>query len=250
MSDLELMLADEDEDWAALERRELFRTSDPVELVRNAARVATELAKIVEDKHLYQSISGKKHVKVEGWTLLGNMLRVYPYLVWSRKLEDGWEARVEARTLDGTVVGAAESQCLRGEARWRTRDDYALRSMAQTRATSKALKMPLGFVFSMAGYDTTPAEEMPHEAAEKPAEKPPASQPAGPVTQAQGQEIAGHIAMLEELDPGTDWGAWCREQAGVDSFLTLDADKARGLIAALIEMVVSLSPPHPSEGGE
>ena len=43
------------------------------------------------------------------------------------------------------------------------RDDYALRSMAQTRATSKALRQPLGFVMSLAGFDPTPAEEMPRQ---------------------------------------------------------------------------------------
>jgi hypothetical protein len=239
VSDMELMLVeDADESWAELERREVFRTSDPVELVRNAAAVATELARIVEEKKLYQVISGKRHVKVEGWTLLGSMLRVYPVLVWSRRLDDGWEARVEARTLDGTIVGAAESQCLRSEPRWKTRDDYAIRSMAQTRATSKALKMPLGFVFSMAGYETTPADEMPHE-----------PEPDAPkaATQGQGLRIASLMKTLEEYDPATDWGAWCREHVSVESFLTLDELKAATLIAGLQEKVAELAPePEPA----
>ena len=34
--------------------------------------------------------------------------------------------------------------------------------MAQTRATSKALRQPLGFVITLAGFDPTPAEEMPY----------------------------------------------------------------------------------------
>ena len=51
-----------------------------------------------------------------------------------------------------------------GEENWQDRDDYALRSMAQTRATSKALRQPLGFVITLAGFDPTPAEEMPHDA--------------------------------------------------------------------------------------
>ena len=75
----------------------------------------------------------------------------------------GWEARVEARTIDGRTVGSAEAMCTRHEANWRSRDDYALRSMAQTRATSKALRQPLGFVITLAGFDPTPAEEIPHE---------------------------------------------------------------------------------------
>jgi hypothetical protein len=41
------------------------------------------------------------------------------------------------------------------------RDDYALRSMAQTRALSKCLRAPLGFIIQLAGFAATPAEEIP-----------------------------------------------------------------------------------------
>ena len=97
--------------------------------------------------------------------------------------EGGWEARVQALTLQGAVVGAADAQCLRSENNWKTRDDYALRSMAQTRAAAKALRMPLGFIMALAGYEATPAEEMPAERLEKPAVIPPTQRPRGrPVT--------------------------------------------------------------------
>jgi hypothetical protein len=47
------------------------------------------------------------------------------------------------------------------ERNWSHRDDYALRSMAQTRAVAKALRLCLGWIMSLAGYEATPAEEMP-----------------------------------------------------------------------------------------
>lgn len=50
---------------------------------------------------------------------------------------------------------------MRDERTWKDRDDYALRSMAQTRATSKALRGPLGFIVTLAGFEATPSEEMP-----------------------------------------------------------------------------------------
>lgn len=242
MSDLAILLDEEDERWAELERRELFRTSDPVEVVGRAARVATELARIVKEKKLYQTIHGRQHVRVEGWTLLGTMLRVYPYLVWSRPIEGGYEARVEARTFDGTVVGAAECECTRSESLWRSRDDHALRSMAQTRATSKALKMPLGFVFSMAGYETTPVEELAPEPEPEP-------EPEAPTiaTQEQGELIAQLMGELEGYDPATDWAAWCRDYVSVDSFLTLDTDKAKALIVGLRARIADFAPEPPSE---
>jgi hypothetical protein len=141
----------------------LFRTEKPAEVVARASEMAHELAKVVKKQKLTTRISGRDHVRVEGWTLLGTMLGVFPICQWTRKMENGWEARVEARTLAGQLIGAAEAQCLRSENLWKSRDDYALRSMAQTRATSKALRQPLGFVMTLAGFDATPAEEMPHD---------------------------------------------------------------------------------------
>jgi hypothetical protein len=141
----------------------LFRTDEPSEILRRASATAEALAEVVRKQKLVTNIQGREHVRVEGWTLLGSMLGVFPVCEWSRPLADGWEARVEARTLAGQVVGAAEAECLRSEKTWANRDDYALRSMAQTRATSKALRQPLGFVMQLAGFDPTPAEEMPRE---------------------------------------------------------------------------------------
>jgi hypothetical protein len=139
----------------------LFGTDDPVAVVARASAAAKPLADVVNAQRLYALIGGKKYVLVEGYCLLGSMLGVFPVTVWTRKTETGWEARVEARTKHGEVVGAAEASCDRDERNWKSRDDFALRSMAQTRATSKALRQPLGFVMTLAGYAATPAEEMP-----------------------------------------------------------------------------------------
>jgi hypothetical protein len=175
----------------------LFHTDDPVEVIAKASRVADALKGVIVQQKLAKSISGRDHVLVEGWTTLGSMLGVVPVVVWSRRIEPpteyvvhvtdyewvavpggrkrekrekakrtytvegyDWEARVEARTLDGRVIGGAEAMCSRKEDVWAKRDDYALRSMAQTRAASKALRGPLGFVVTLAGFAATPAEEM------------------------------------------------------------------------------------------
>jgi hypothetical protein len=232
------VLEEEDERWAELERQEVFRTSDPVVVIANAAVISRELSRLVEEKKLYVSIRGRKHIRVEGWTLLGSMLRVYPVTVWSRRIDDGWEARVEARTSDGAVVGAAESECMRSEKRWKDADDYAIRSMAQTRATSKALKMPLGFVFSMAGYETTPAEEMVDEP--QPAEPRP-----GKPTEKQKKRLLELLEELRGYDPDTDWSKWCRGYADVESFDEIDRITAELLITALEDKVDEFGPDDP-----
>ena len=142
----------------------LFGGASPVEVVQHTSAVADALADVLKKKKLYATIQQKNYVTVEGWTLLGSMLGVFPVCVWTKEIGDGqgWEARVEARTRDGAVVGAAEAECRRSESKWANRDSYALRSMAQTRATSKALRQPLGFVVKLAGYESTPSEEIPH----------------------------------------------------------------------------------------
>jgi hypothetical protein len=146
----------------------LFGTQNPAEVVERATATANALVEVVRAKKLIKRIGNSDHVLVDAWTLLGSMLGVFPVVVWTRKLEDGWEARVEARTLNGQTVGAAEAECLRSEKNWNSRDDYALRSMAQTRATSKAMRGPLGFIVQLAGFNPTPAEEMPSDAASTP----------------------------------------------------------------------------------
>jgi hypothetical protein len=150
----------------------LFGDASPVSVIERATEAANALAAVIEAKQLYALIGQKKHVVVEGWTLLGSMLGVFPVVEWTRQTEDGWEARVVARTRNGDEVGAAEAMCSRKENRWKSADDYAIRSMAQTRAVSKALRHPLGFVMTLAGYEATPEAEMPTGGAEKRTEGP------------------------------------------------------------------------------
>lgn len=170
----------------------LFGASEPVAIIERATCVATALKGVITRQGLISKISGKEYPKCEAWTLLGTMLGVFPVLCWSKPVEGGWEARVEAKTRDGAVVGAAEAQCLRAERNWKDRDDFALRSMAQTRATAKCLRMPLGFVMTLAGYEPTPAEEMvadhpkpPQNAPGRAAAPPPSQRPSQAAKPAQ-----------------------------------------------------------------
>ena len=147
----------------------LFGTSEPLAVLDQASKVAFALAKVINKQKLFTVINGKKHVHAEGWTLLGSMLGVFPQIEWTRRIkgegadysQDGWEARaVAVVAASGVTVGSADSMCTRQEKMWKDRDDFALRSMAQTRATVRALRGPLGFVIKLAGYAATPAEEV------------------------------------------------------------------------------------------
>jgi hypothetical protein len=168
MTTTEIILPDEQtrELTPTMESPTLFGSSDPGVVVERASAVSKALMAVVQKQGLSISIDGKSHLKVEAWTMMGSMVGVFPVVVWTHPIKEdgatvGWEARVEAVTRTGAVVGAAESMCARSESKWKTRDDYALRSMAQTRATSKALATCLRFVAVLAGYAGTPAEDMP-----------------------------------------------------------------------------------------
>ena len=68
-----------------------------------------------------------------------------------------------AAVKDGIEISRAEAECLIYEKNWKWKafnQRFMLRSMAQTRACSKALSNVLRWVVVLAGYEPTPAEEM------------------------------------------------------------------------------------------
>lgn len=140
----------------------LFRTTDPAEVLAAAKRTADALAPVIRGAGLVVSVNGKDYLTVEAWQTLGQQVGVTGVIVSTRRLTDpnGWEARCEARTLDGRTIGAADSMCLKEEARWKDSEDFEIRSMAQTRAMSRALASVLRFIPTLVGMGGTPAEEM------------------------------------------------------------------------------------------
>jgi hypothetical protein len=203
----------------------LFLTNDPETFLKRASEAATVLARVIRERKLYTTIRGKDYVHVEGWTFVGSMLGVFPFTEWTRPIDDGWEARVIARTRAGELVGAAESMCLRKEAKWRNADEYAVRSMAATRATSKALRLPLGFVVELSGFNPTPAEEVIVEATAS-AVQPPR------VTMLQLQQMQALYRRLADAAPNVNWSERCAEVAGAPS-----ADLTKAKAEAVIEQM-------------
>ena len=199
----------------------LFGTRDPKVALQRMSDIASVLVDVIKDRRLYARISGHEHITAEGWTTLGGMLGVVPVVCWTKPNEsgDGYLARVEARTLDGRVVGAAESECSRAERRWKTADPYAIRSMAQTRAIGRALRAPLGQIVVLAGYDPTGAEEIPtlDGSATRTEPEPPTDPYAAPVGASSDQlaRITALIRSLQHCDPEIDWKTRTLELAGV-----------------------------------
>src|SRR6185503_18345281 len=96
---------------------------------------------------------------------LATMMGCLPREVSVTRDEKGtYTATVElVRMSDGAVLTRASAECGMDENTWKNRADYARRSMAVTRATSKACRIAFSWVMVLAGYEATPQEEIPHE---------------------------------------------------------------------------------------
>jgi len=138
-----------------------LQATSPAALILSASEMARELAAVIDKQKLYTVIQGKKFVGVEGWTTLATMLGVTAREVNTTESEGVYVAVVElVRMSDGACISRASAEC--GEEKpWNTRPKYARRSMAQTRATGKACRLAFSWIMSLAGYEVTPAEEMP-----------------------------------------------------------------------------------------
>lgn len=141
----------------------VIRADSPKELVRVATEAADALAGLIKAKKLFSNIQGKEYVKVEGWTTLATMMGCLPREVSVTRDDKGtYTATVElVRMSDGAVLTRASAECGMDEKTWAGRADYARRSMAATRATSKACRLAFSWVMVLAGYDATPSEEIP-----------------------------------------------------------------------------------------
>jgi hypothetical protein len=174
----------------------LYGTVDPNEIVKTVTNVANALANVIKEQGLAKNLGGNKdHVEIEGWQTAGTLLGLQAMTIWTGRVHpiarykvrtkrkkwgwvngkreiteettnewvnEGWsyEAIAEVRTLDGRIVGRGEAICSRRETNWFEAEDSAVKGMAQTRAQSRAFKQALGFIIGLAGYSSTPKEEM------------------------------------------------------------------------------------------
>lgn len=228
----------------------LVGAANPRQFVERVSEVATALAEIIMRRGLYADIGGKRYVEVEGWTTLGSMMGVFGSAVYAVPDGDpewveidgvkGVKATMKAVTVEGAVVGGATSYCMRNEQRWRNADFYALAGMAQTRATSRALRQPLGFVMKLAGFEATAESEAPGQKLPK---TPKAAQAAkAKVKQLPTREVLkAQIAQgLQALEGNDDWteenvlkGATQSFGKEVASFDDLTDTEMEAIIAAM-----------------
>ncbi len=156
---------------------ELATKSESVELSSptDIMAFATSLKDMIVQNHLFTDIRGKNYVNVEGWQIAGAFTGIFPVVEKCENLSDEtcyrYRAEVSLKDKEGATVGYGVAICTNKEQGKRNFDEYAVASMAQTRAVGKAFRLKIGWLLKVAGYETTPAEEMSvveGEVAEKP----------------------------------------------------------------------------------
>lgn len=163
----------------------IIQQVDPEKEVEYAMRAAKALMKIVEQKPKKVMMGGEVYLEFEDWQTIGRFYRITAGTKSTEEVRNekgeiiGYMAKSSVYC-NGIVISGADASCLRDEPKWNTRPkyefnpttkkrekvgeervpDFQLKSMAQTRACAKGLRMVLGFVPVLAGYKPTPAEEM------------------------------------------------------------------------------------------
>ncbi len=153
--------------------------------------LAQDLARFIKENKLFHHIQGKAYVNVEGWQYAGARLGILPVIEeLTRVPADGNEIKYLAQVnlynikhlggipqADGQPpveprgaaqrgaaqrfpIGSGFAICSNKENGKRNYQEFAIASMAQTRAIGKAYRNILAWIIRAAGYEPTPAEEM------------------------------------------------------------------------------------------
>lgn len=146
--------------------------------------LATEMQRFCKEKNLTSTIQGKEFPNVEAWQFLGINLGVMPQILsventstyrkkevrfyvknvgWQTKEIEEYSAVAKCQLVNisnGQIVGYAEAVCSNTESLKVHFEEYAVFSMAQTRAIAKAYRLSFGWIMKASGFEATPAEEM------------------------------------------------------------------------------------------
>lgn len=160
---------------------------NPEEQLDMAIRAAKALSRVIAGKKKPVIINGETFLEFEDWLTLGRFDNVTVQTFDAEPVEINGVKGAKAKAhlinmLTGEIIGGAEAYCMRDEENWGTQPKYEwvgegnsrhrvkvsdeivpwfqLASMAQTRAGSKALRNKEAWIAVLAGYKTTPAEEM------------------------------------------------------------------------------------------
>jgi hypothetical protein len=168
---------------------------DPEKDIQQGQKAAKALLKLVKlTKPL--KLGGKDYLYFEHWITIARFYNATVGVEWTRKTETGWEAKAVVYQ-NGQMIGTAEAACNNDEANWKNKPDFQRKSMAQTRAASKALRQIFGYIPVLAGIEATPAEEMNNNHIE--VLQASQTQEFGNTTMSNGQNVSKPISQKQAL---------------------------------------------------
>ncbi len=140
------------------ESYDIARSDETLEL-------AKDLARFIKDNKLSTTVQGKEFVNVEGWQYAGSRLGIVPIVEHVLNVGTDQELKYQAKVTlfdlrSQHTVGAGFAVCSNKESGKKFYQEFAIMSMAQTRAIGKAYRNILAWIIRAAGYEPTPAEEM------------------------------------------------------------------------------------------
>lgn len=193
---------------------ELQVTNPSYELINKDSmlQLSNELSKLIKEKGLSSNIQGKQFVNVEGWQFAGASLGLMPIITETTDLtrrgtepgqvEIKYMAKCEVRNINtGQVVATGIALCSNFERTKKGFDEYAILSMAQTRAIGKAYRNLLAWLMKAAGFEATPAEEMDFAVAEEP--KKPSKKPVVEVEAEEYETNVDRALVMGEIGKAT-----------------------------------------------
>ncbi len=148
-------------------KKEIVVSSKPQYELSNSQELhnlAIELKDYCTKLSLTINIQGKQYPLVEAWQFAGSRLGLLPIVKSVNNLsienEIKYIAEVELINSQQQIIGRGIATCSNKEKNKKYFEEYAIISMAQTRAIGKAYRNTLAWIMKSAGYEPTPAEEM------------------------------------------------------------------------------------------
>lgn len=156
---------------------------DPQDVLAEAAKAANAIKGLIDKKKKKVVFNGETYMENEDWLTVARFYGVTVRTKSTTYVEfgdvHGFESEAEAfQVSTNQIIGKADAMCLNDEENWGLRPKYEwkngtrtmvgqvavplfqLRSMAQTRASSKVCSMLFKWVVVLAGFRPTPAEEV------------------------------------------------------------------------------------------
>jgi hypothetical protein len=220
--------------------------------------LAVDLAKFIKENKLFLNIQGKEYVNVEGWQYAGSRLGILPVVEELINISDANEFKYQAKVKllnlrTEQIVGTGFAICSSKESGKKYYQEFAIASMAQTRAIGKAYRNILAWIIRAAGYEPTPAEEMEYTSVPDRVESAPGitrpKQQTRPATETAAEVVPAPVAETDEKPATTKQKAEillllnnevitaAEKEKMVSSIHKMDTERAERAIAKLKKVI-------------